>query len=379
MTEARTRRVILAPDKFKGSLTAAQAVAALAAGIHRTAPGTELRQLPVADGGDGTVDAFLAAGWERVPVDSFGPTLAPVDTGYAVRGIDAVVELAAVSGLAELPGGQADPLHASTYGVGDVIGDALDRGARHIVLGLGGSASTDGGAGLLQALGLRILDADGNELPCGGAALARAVRVDRSGLHPGLADAKITLASDVDNPLLGPNGAAAVYAPQKGADPEQIATLEAALKNWAAVLGPEWADKPGAGAAGGAGFGAMAVLGARVRSGIDVVLDLIGFRDELAHAGLVITGEGSLDDQSLAGKAPLGVCQAAQAAGVPVIAVAGRIRLTPEQVTAAGFTAAYALSDLEPDPARSIANAGALLERIGEIIAAPDNSIRPPV
>ncbi|MTE14731.1 glycerate kinase [Nocardia aurantiaca] len=368
MTNPRPRRVLLAPDKFKGSLSAAQVAAALAAGISRAAPGTAIRCTPVADGGDGTVDAFVAAGWERVEVDSYGPTLAPVTASYAVRGRVAVVELAAVSGIAKLPGGQPDPLHASTYGVGDVIGDALDRGAREIVLGLGGSASTDGGAGLLQALGLRILDADGNELPCGGAALARAVRVDREDLHPGLADATVTLASDVDNPLLGSTGAAAIYAPQKGADPDQVATLEAALKNWAAVLGPEFADKPGAGAAGGTGFGALAALGAQMRSGIDLVLDLIDFRAQLADADLVITGEGSLDEQSLSGKAPIGVCQAARAAGVPVLAVAGRVLLTPDQVRAAGFAGAHALSELEPDPVRSMATAAALLERIGERI-----------
>ncbi|MGW4245989.1 glycerate kinase, partial [Nocardia sp. NPDC004722] len=177
------------------------------------------------------------------------------------------------------------------------------------------------------------------------------------------------LASDVDNPLLGTNGAAAVYGPQKGATPEQVADLEAALKNWAAVLGPEWADKPGAGAAGGTGFGALAALGAHMRSGIDLVLDLIDFKAQVAEADLVVTGEGSLDEQSLSGKAPLGVGGAARAAGVPVVAVAGRVQLTPEQVRAAGFVAAYALSELEPDPARSMANAAALLERIGARIA----------
>ncbi|WP_433592174.1 glycerate kinase [Nocardia sp. CA-145437] len=368
MTDPRPRRVLLAPDKFKGSLTATQVADALAAGISRADPGAEVRRSPVADGGDGTVDAFVAAGWERVEVESFGPTLAPVTTSYAVRGRTAVVELAAVSGFAKLPDGQPDPLHASTYGVGDVIGDALDRGARDIVLGLGGSASTDGGAGLLQALGLRILDADGHELPCGGAALARAIRVDRSDLHPGLADATVTLASDVDNPLLGPGGAAAIYAPQKGADPEQVAALEAALKNWAAVLGPEWADRAGAGAAGGAGFGALAALGARLRPGIELILDLIDFPAQLKDADLVVTGEGSLDAQSLSGKAPIGVCRAARAASLPVIAVAGRVRLTPDQVRDAGFEAAYALSELEPDPARSMADAADLLERIGERI-----------
>ncbi|MRH86508.1 glycerate kinase [Nocardia sp. SYP-A9097] len=366
MTHAGPRRVILAPDKFKGSLTAAQVAAALAAGIERAAPGTLVRQLPVADGGDGTVDAFLAAGWERVPLEAPGPTGEPVYTAYARRGDTAVIELAAVVGLVKLPGGQPDPLGASTYGLGVVIAHALDNGVRDIVLGLGGSASTDGGAGMLQALGLRIRDAFGTELPCNGTFLGDDDRVDRSGLHPGLADTRITLASDVDNPLLGPNGAAAVYGPQKGASPEQVAILEAALANWAILIGHEWADKPGAGAAGGTGFGAMAVLGAVPRSGIDVVLDLVDFPAQLAGADLVVTGEGSLDAQSLHGKAPMGVAQAAHRAGIPVVAVSGRLQLTPEQLRDNGFAAAYALTDLEPDPARCMSDAAALLECIGE-------------
>ncbi|MEV6068069.1 glycerate kinase [Nocardia sp. NPDC052001] len=368
MTHAGPRRVILAPDKFKGSLTAAQVAAALAAGIERAAPGTEVRRLPVADGGDGTVDAFLAAGWERIALEAPGPTGVPVSTAYARRGGIAVIELAAVVGLVKLPGGQPDPLGANTYGLGVVMAHALDHGVREIVLGLGGSASTDGGAGMLEALGLRIRDAFGTELPCNGTLLGPDDRVDRSGLHPALADTRITLASDVDNPLLGPDGAAAVYAPQKGATPEQVAILEAALSNWAMLLGPEWAGKPGAGAAGGTGFGAMAVLGAVPRSGIDVVLDLVDFPAQLAGADLVVTGEGSLDAQSLNGKAPMGVATAARRAGVPIVAVAGRVQLTPDQLRAAGFTAAYALTDLEPDPVRCMADAAELVRRIGERI-----------
>lgn len=369
VTHAGPQRVILAPDKFKGSLTAAEVAAALARGLLRAAPDTAVRQLPIADGGDGTVDAFLAAGWDRVPVTAPGPTGEPVPAAYAVRGGTAVIELAAVVGLVNLPGGHLDPLHASTYGLGVVLAHALDRGIRDIVLGVGGSASTDGGAGLLQALGLRILDADGLEIPRGGAALARAARVDRAGLHPALADTRITLASDVDNPLLGPDGAVEVYAPQKGAIPGDRTILEAALTHWADLIGPECADEPGAGAAGGTGFAAMAVLGATPRSGIDVILDLVGLRAALSGADLVVTGEGSLDTQTLNGKAPMGVAEAARRAGVPVIAVAGRILLTPGRIQAAGFTAAYALTELESDPARCMTNAAVLLEQIGERLA----------
>ncbi len=371
VTHAGPRRVILAPDKFKGSLTAAQVAAALAAGIERAAPGTRVRQLPIADGGDGTVDAFLAAGWERVSLRAPGPTGEPVSTAYARRAGTAVIELAAVVGLAKLPGGQPDPLGATTYGLGVVIAHALDHGIRDIVLGLGGSASTDGGAGMLAALGLRIRDAFGTELPCDGTLLGHDGRVDRSGLHPALADARITLASDVDNPLLGPNGAAAVYGPQKGATPEQVAILEAALSNWSILLGRDWADRPGAGAAGGTGFGAMAVLGAVPRPGIDVVLDLVDFPAEIAGADLVVTGEGSLDAQSLHGKAPMGVADAARRAGIPVVAVSGRLRLTPQELRDNGFAAVYALTELEPDPARCMADAAALLERIGANLITP--------
>ncbi|WP_036496492.1 glycerate kinase [Nocardia sp. BMG111209] len=361
--------VVLAPDKFKGSLSAPGVAAALAAGIRRVLPAADIRPLPVADGGDGTVDAFVAAGWTAVPLDAVGPTGAPVTTSYAVHDGTAVIELATVAGLERLPGGRPDPLRAGTRGLGLAVRHALDHGIRSIVLGLGGSASTDGGAGLLQALGLRILAADGREIPSGGAALVDAVRVDKSGLHPALAETTVTLASDVDNPLLGSRGAAAIFGPQKGADRAQIALLETGLARWAELIGPDRADRPGAGAAGGTGFGAMAVLGAVARSGIEVVLDLVDFRTLVRDAALVITGEGSLDEQSLHGKAPIGVCAAARAAGVPVVAVAGRCLLDADRLRAAGFTACYPLTDLEPDPARSMAGAAQLLSELGARIA----------
>jgi glycerate kinase len=323
----------------------------------------------VADGGDGTVDAFVAAGWERIEIAAPGPTGEPDRAAYAVHGTTAVIELAAVAGLTKLPGGQLDPLGAHTYGLGVVIARALDRGVTDIVLGLGGSASTDGGAGLLVGLGARVLDRNGDELPLGGAALVRAAHLDLTGLHPGIATANFTLACDVDNPLLGKTGAVAVYAPQKGATSEDLPILEAALSNWARIAGPEYASAPGAGAAGGTGFGALAVLGAQVRSGIEVVLELLDFPTLLDGADLVITGEGSFDKQSLHGKAPIGVRDAARKAGIPVLVVAGRILLPAEDIQAAGFETSYALSDLEPNPTRSIANAPTLLTRIGTQIA----------
>ncbi|MCX4096338.1 glycerate kinase [Nocardia sp. alder85J] len=362
--------VVLAPDKFKGSLTAPDVADALAAGIRRVVPTADIRLLPVADGGDGTVAAFVAAGWEAVPIEAVGPTGEPVTTSYAVHAGTAVIELATVVGLERLPGGRPEPLRAGTYGLGLAIRHALDHDIRSIVLGLGGSASTDGGAGLLQALGLCILDAAGREIPSGGAALVQAARVDRSGLHPALAATTVTLATDVDNPLLGSHGAAAVFGPQKGAGPTELAVLEAGLTRWAELIGAEHAGRPGAGAAGGTGFGAMAVLGAVERPGIDVVLELIDFETRLRNAALVITGEGSLDEQSLHGKAPMGVATAARAAGVPVVAVAGRCLLDADRLHAAGFTSCHTLLAREPDPARSMTDAARLLTEIGADIAA---------
>ncbi|NBH08752.1 glycerate kinase, partial [Amycolatopsis sp. SID8362] len=281
-----------------------------------------------------------------------------------VRGDTAVVELAEASGLHRLPSSPA-PLTATSVGTGDVIAAAVAAGCRRIVLGVGGSACTDGGAGLLTALGARLLDSSGRELPFGGAALARLASLDVSGLSR----VDIELASDVDNPLYGPSGAAFVYGPQKGASPADVETLDSALRHWASIAGPEFADRPGAGAAGGVGFAAMAVLGARMRPGISLLLELLGFESALAGASLVVTGEGSLDRQTLSGKAPAGVARAAAAAGIPCVAVSGRCLLSASELAGAGISGAYALTDVEPDPARCMAEAASLLRRLGRRVA----------
>jgi len=367
-------KIVVAPDKFKGSLPATQVAAAIAVGLRAGRPGAELVTIPVADGGEGTVDA---AGFERVPVTAAGPAGDPVRASYARRGEVAVVELACVCGLARLPGGpgspRAVPLTASSFGAGEVLRAALEAGARRIILGVGGSASTDGGAGLLQALGARVLDSRGGPVGRGGGALHDVTALDLAGLHPALSSAEVTLAADVDNPLTGPDGAAEVYGPQKGASPAEVAVLDAGLRHWAAVVaaavGRDWSHAPGSGAAGGVGFAARAVLGAGSRPGIGLVLELAGFAAALDGADLVITGEGSLDTQSLAGKAPVGVARAAARLGIPVIAVAGRSTLTQDELATAGITAVYPLSDLEPDPERSLAEAAELLRRTGQMIA----------
>jgi glycerate 2-kinase len=378
-------KIVVAPDKFKGSLPATQVAAAIAAGLlaglHAGRAGAQLVAVPVADGGEGTVDAAVAAGFERVPVTAAGPLGDPVRASYARRGEVAVVELACVCGLARLPGGpcpsRAAPLVASSFGAGEVLRAALGAGARRIILGVGGSASTDGGAGLLEALGARVLDARGEPVRRGGAALRDVATLDLTGLDPALYPAghaaEIILAADVDNPLTGPDGAAEVYGPQKGASPGEVALLEAGLRHWAAVVsaavGQDWSAAPGSGAAGGVGFAARAVLGARSRPGIELVLELAGFGAALDGADLVITGEGSLDAQSLAGKAPVGVARAAGRLGVPVVAVAGRSTLTEAELATAGITAVYPLSDLESDQERSRAEAARLLCQTGEMIA----------
>jgi glycerate kinase len=330
----------------------------------------------VADGGDGTLAAALAAGYDEVVVTAAGPTGRARSTRFARSGELAVVELAEVCGLDLLRGAPLAPMTATSRGVGEVLAEAVAQGCRRVVLGIGGSASTDGGAGMLAALGARLLDARGTALADGGAALAglHTLQVDR--LTEGLAGIEVTVACDVTNPLLGPSGAAATYGPQKGADAEQVRTLDSALAHWADVVatttGTDARTSPGAGAAGGVGFAALALLGASMRPGIEVVLELVGFDAALRGTDLVITGEGSLDEQTLHGKAPIGVARVAGAAGIPVVAVCGRSVLTDAALRAAGITRTYRLTDLEPDVDRCIAGAGPLLEVLGERIAADE-------
>ncbi|MFE9580045.1 glycerate kinase [Nocardia sp. NPDC006044] len=366
-------RVLIAPDKFKGSMTAAQVGAAVAAGIRQVVPHASVTVVPVADGGDGTVAAALAAGFEAVPVVATGPTGEPVETTYAKRDDLAVVELADVSGLLRLPGGAFAPMSATSRGTGEVIAAAVDAGCRRVVLGIGGSAGTDGGAGLVRALGARLLDAGGIEIGDGGAPLADVATLDLTALRERMAGVEITVACDVDNPLTGPPGAATVYGPQKGADVVQVAALDSALAHWAdivtATTGTDRRDIPGAGAAGGVGFAAVAILDGTLAPGIELILELTDFADHLVATDLVVTGEGALDEQTLHGKAPAGVATAALAAGVPVVAVCGRNTLSGNRLQSAGFTAAYSLSTIEPDINRCFTDGEELLKRLGAQIA----------
>lgn len=429
-------RIVIAPDKFKGSLSAPDVAQHLEKGLqaaaHAAGRGSlEVLRIPVADGGEGTLDAAVGSGFTRRSAVVSGPTGQPLTAEFAVRGRAAVIEMAAASGLAVLPassgdstsgdstsgngtsgngaegnggtGGNGSPggsgvpdsataKAATSLGTGELIRAALDAGCRQIILGVGGSANTDGGAGVLQGLGARLLDAEGNELAPGGAALANLASIDFSGFDSRLDDSRFVLASDVDNPLLGEEGAAAIFGPQKGATPADVETLDSALANFVRILAQEIgpravkaADAPGAGAAGGVGYAAIAVLAATRRPGIDVVLEFTELADRLPGADLVITGEGSLDEQSLLGKTPMGVARAAAVAGVPVVAVCGRTTLTAGQQQESGFRQVYPLTALEAKVEVCIAEAGRLLEQLGQQIGlaeldpagtAPANSAR---
>jgi glycerate kinase len=335
-------RLLIAPDSFKGSLTSVEVARALAAGWRRARPADGIALAPLADGGEGTIEAILAAdhSWARMPVAARDPLGRPLDARFLRRGDEAVIELANVSGISCVAPGERDPLVASTLGTGLVLAAAIGLGVRRIVLGIGGSATTDGGAGILAALGARFLDASGSDLPPGGGALANLARVRFSGLSPALHEVHLVIASDVTNPLLGPLGAAATYGPQKGASAGDVAALEAALGRYADRLetaaGRAVRDEPGTGAAGGAAAGLLAIADRfasfEVRSGVETVMDLVGFPARLAEADLVITGEGRIDGQTAYGKTALGVARRAADAGVACIAVGGGV--LPEGIAA---------------------------------------------
>jgi glycerate kinase len=338
----RPVRVLVAPDKFRGTLTARQAAEAIRAGWGRERPDDELELVPMADGGEGTMDALVGALGGRVEtVEVTGPLGDPIRAAFgiasAAEGTLGLIEMARASGLELVSEGRRDPGRSTTRGTGELMVRALELGARRLLVCLGGSATNDGGAGMAAALGVRFLDAAGRDLPAGGAALLDLARIDASGLHPGLAGVVVTGACDVDNPLSGPSGASAVYGPQKGATRDQVWLLDRALAHLASVvhrdMGIALHDEPGAGAAGGLGFGLLAFCGARLRRGVDVVMDAVGLQGRVARADLAVTGEGSLDEQSLHGKVPAGVIDAATGAGVPVAIVCGRARIAIPGVT----------------------------------------------
>ncbi|QQN34320.1 glycerate kinase [Rahnella aceris] len=343
-------KIIIAPDSFKESLSAECAAMAIEDGFRAVFPELEAVRLPVADGGEGTVDALIAAtGGHRIDIEVTNPQGHRVRGFYGVNGKGdcAVIEMAAASGLMLVPAGQRDPLAATSFGTGELIRHALDGGIRHIILGIGGSATVDGGIGMVQALGGRFTDAQGIDLPWGGAALAQLAAIDLSALDPRLAQCRIEVACDVENPLTGPCGAAAVFGPQKGASVQDVQVLDAALAHLAAVifrhLGVNVLEWPGGGAAGGMGVAARLFLRGNMRSGIDIIMDAIGLEEAMQGATLVITGEGRLDQQTINGKAPVGVARLAQRYHVPVIGLAGILGEGVEVVHQHGLDAVFSI------------------------------------
>ncbi|MBB1607482.1 MULTISPECIES: glycerate kinase [unclassified Pseudomonas] len=368
-------KLVIAPDSFKESLSAPEVAAAIARGWSRARPLDEILLRPMADGGEGTVDAVLAAtGGERRECAVRGPLGASVQAhwGWLEEGA-AVIEMAAASGLHWVAPQQRDATRTTSYGTGELIRAALDAGARKIILGLGGSATNDGGMGLLQALGVRFLDERGEPLGDGGAALAGLHAIDLAGLDPRLAGVEVEVAADVNNPLCGEHGASAVFGPQKGASPEQVRQLDAALARYAEVaartLGQDHSLFPGVGAAGGLGFAARAFLRARFRPGVELVAEVSGLAEALQGADLAITGEGRLDEQSLHGKTPIGVARLAREAGVPLIALAGSLGKGYGRLHEAGIAAAFSLVPGPISLAEAMAGAAGELEARAEELA----------
>ncbi|MGE5561442.1 MAG: glycerate kinase [Chloroflexota bacterium] len=365
-------RIIAAPNAFKGSLAAPAAAAAIARGCKRFDPACEVDQVPLADGGDGTAGCFVAAAGGRLESHTVcGPLGQPVqaELGLLADGRTAVVEMAAASGLALVPEARRDPWLTTSRGTGELIAAATRRGRRRIIVGIGGSATVDGGMGMLSALGVRFLDRNGEPVPEGGQGLARIARIDCSDLLPELAASELIVASDVTNPLCGPNGAAFVFGPQKGATAEQVAALDAGLGNLAraaADLGLAIADFPGAGAAGGAGAALGGILGARMVPGAQLLMEQCGFAERLRHADLVFTGEGRIDATTAAGKVPAAVCQAAAAAGVPVIVLGGEIAAGAEALCGIGRVALMPIVGGPLPLTAAMSCAAELIERASE-------------
>ena len=366
-------RILIGPQEFKGSLTARQAAEAIAAGLRRALPDADLDLAPMADGGPGTVDAILSSTRGHVEKTTVQDPLGrPVEATWGMLGggPTAVIEMAAASGLVLLTPEEHDPRRTSTYGTGQLIRAALDAGCRRLIVGVGGSATNDGGAGMAQALGARLLDAEGHDLPPGGSSLAALARIDVFGLDARLKQCEVTAATDAVNPLCGPSGASLVYGPQKGATPEVAAELDAALRHYADVirrdLGVDIASVPGAGAAGGLGGGLVAFLGAHIESGADLVAEAIGLPRRIALASVVFTGEGRLDAQTAYGKSVSVVARLAKDGGRPVIALAGSIEGDAPALAASGIDAALPIAREAMPEAEMFEQAASLLSDAAE-------------
>ncbi len=370
------KKIVIAPDSFKGSLSSTEAAQAMARGVQRALPEAELVLLPLSDGGEGLVESLVtASGGELLEYEVTGPLGTPVKAqlGLMGGGRTAVIEMAQASGLVLVPEAERNPLVTTTFGTGELIAKALDLGCDHLIIGIGGSATNDGGMGMAQALGVRVLDEEGELLGSGGGELARLASIDLSRLDPRLEDVRIEVACDVNNPLTGPQGASDVSGPEKGATREMVEFLDAALARYDRILqrdaGQDVGRVPGAGAAGGLGAGLMALLGGRLVSGIELVLSALDFETKAAGASLVLTGEGKFDAQSAYGKVPMGVARRSRALGVPVVVIAGTVLPSAEILHGEGVSAYFSIINRPMSLKEAMEGAVELLEnQVAEVI-----------
>lgn len=388
-------KIVIAPDSFKESLSALEVANAIEQGLRQVIPDCEIVKIPVADGGEGTVQSMVdATGGSIVNLEVMGPLGNRVQAHYGIlggilanssngsaashanHGAIAVIEMASASGLHHVPREQRNPLLTTSYGTGELICDALNRGIKHIILGLGGSATNDGGAGMAQALDILLLDDQGKTLPAGGAALANLARIDITNAHPLLSQCTLEVACDVDNPLCGERGASAIFGPQKGATPEMVKQLDTALAHYADVIArngiSDHRDHAGAGAAGGMGLGVMAFLNAELKPGVEIVMQTVGLADKIRGADLVITGEGRIDGQTVFGKTPMGVLKQAKLQGIPTIGIAGCLGENANAILDQGMSAIFPiiphLSPLEDVLANAKLNLCNTARNIGAVL-----------
>lgn len=368
-------RIVVAPDKFRGSLSAADAARFMAEGARRAAPLAEIIPIPMADGGEGTVEALVAATNGSIREARVrGPLGSPVIAQFGVvgDGKTAILEMASASGLTLIEPSHRDPASSSTYGTGELLRAALDAGVRRVILGIGGSATNDGGAGFAQALGYRLLDGEGNDIPPGGGSLNRLARIEAANADPRLTGIEISAACDVDNPLCGVRGASVIFGPQKGANPETISVLDRNLAHLAMIierdLGKQVAELPGAGAAGGLGAGLVAFVGANLQPGVDLVAQAVGLEHAIRGADLVLTGEGAIDRSSAGGKTAMGVSRIARHLGVPAIGLAGTIGQGAEAALGGGMLAYFSICNRPMNLETAIKNAPELLASLAESV-----------
>ena len=366
-------KVVIAPDSFKGSLSASAVSDNIAKGVRKVFEHAEILSIPMADGGEGTVQSLVdCTGGVIIGTKVSGPLMEEVDAFYGILGdgITAVIEMAAASGLPLLREEERNPMKTTTYGTGELIKHALDKGCRRIIIGIGGSATNDGGAGMIKALGARLLDRDGNDVGYGGGSLDKIHAIDLSNMDERVGSSSIVVACDVDNPMIGIRGASHVFGPQKGADKEMVKILDKNLEHYSEVVerttGVSIKDFPGAGAAGGLGGGLMAFLGAELKRGIDIVIEATGLVEKIKGADIVITGEGMMDYQTQYGKTPYGVAQAARKYNIPVIAIVGSIGHNAEALYDLGFSGIFSIISRPMNLAEAISECAELLEKTSE-------------